>query len=129
MVNSQNTHWLALSSQDVLILIKSKHPVHTMVFGVVTSNGNVMPSFIFPYGLRLNTEAYVNYLEKVVLPWIKRVFVGRPIYVATGLCTMPHKRENPILTGNFCNHITPISGCLTPQICDPLDYYVLHMVE
>ena len=68
IVNSQNNHWLALSPQDVPIVMKSKHPVHIMVFGLVTSDGDIMPPFIFPHGLRFNTEAYIKCLEKVVLP-------------------------------------------------------------
>ena len=35
--------------------MKTKHPV----FGVVASDGDVMPSFIFPHGLKFKTEAHV----------------------------------------------------------------------
>ena len=38
-----------------------------MVFGVVTSDGDVMPPFIFPHGLRLNMEANIKCLEELVL--------------------------------------------------------------
>ena len=47
-VNSQNNHWLALSSQNVPILMKTKQPFHIMDFGAVTSDGDVIPPFIFP---------------------------------------------------------------------------------
>ena len=48
--------------------MKTKHPVYIMVFGVVTSDRDTMPPFIFPHGLTLNTEAaYIKYLEEVVL--------------------------------------------------------------
>ena len=43
ITNSQNNHWFALSPQDVPIVMKSKHPVHIKVFGVVTSNDDIMP--------------------------------------------------------------------------------------
>ena len=52
MVNSQNNSWLALFPQDVLILMKTKHPIHIMLFEVVTSNGNAMTPFVFLHGLR-----------------------------------------------------------------------------
>ena len=42
----------------------------------------VMPLFIFPYGLRLNMEANIKYLEKVVLPWIERVVIRRTYVLA-----------------------------------------------
>ena len=72
MVNSQNNCWLALSPQDVLILMKTKYQVHIRAFGMVTSNGDLIPPFIFPYGIRLNKEAYIKCLEEIVMPWIKR---------------------------------------------------------
>ena len=34
---------------------------------MVTNDSDVMYSFIVPHVLRLNTEAYIKYLEKVVL--------------------------------------------------------------
>ena len=47
MVNPENNHRLALSTQGVPKLMKTKHSVH-MVFVVVTSDANVMPPFVFP---------------------------------------------------------------------------------
>ena len=44
-INLQNNHWLALSQQDVLILMRNKHFVHIIVYGVITSNGDVIPLF------------------------------------------------------------------------------------
>ena len=64
-MNSQINHWLALSPQDVPIVMKTKHPVHVIELGVVTSDGHIMPPFIFLYGLRFNMEAYIMCLEDV----------------------------------------------------------------
>lgn len=47
------------------------------VFGVITSGGGVMPSFVFPKVHRLNTEAYILCFEEVGLSWVKRKAVGR----------------------------------------------------
>ena len=55
------------------IVMKTKHPVHIMVFGVVSCDGDVMPPFIFLHGLNLNIEAYIKCLQKIVLLWIERV--------------------------------------------------------
>ena len=41
----------ALPPQDVLILRKTKHLVHIVVFGVVTGDGEVMPPLILPHVL------------------------------------------------------------------------------
>ena len=76
--------------------MKTKHPVHIKRFGAVTSDGDVIPLLIFSQGLRLNTEADINYLKEVVMLWIERVAAERPPNLATGLCTMPHKQESSV---------------------------------
>ena len=63
MVNPKNYYWLALSLQDAPILIKTKHQVHIMVFGVVSYDDDIMPWLIFPRGVRFKIEAYIKYLE------------------------------------------------------------------
>ena len=52
--------------------------VHIVVFGMVTSYSDIMPPSIFSHDLRLNMEAYIKCLEKVVLSWIKMVFARKP---------------------------------------------------
>ena len=91
MVNPPNNCWLALSSQDVLIEMNIKHPVYIMVFGVVTSDGDVMPSFIFPQSFRLNTEDDIKCLDREGGYW-------NTVRLVRGLCSMPHKQKNPVLT-------------------------------
>ena len=96
IVNSHNNQWLSVptrcfksekklntqSGGKQKQISKTKHPV----FGVVTSNGDVIPPFIFPYSLRLNMEPYIKFQEEVMWPWIKRVTIKRPISDK-----MPHK--------------------------------------
>ena len=76
IVNLQNNCLLALSSQDILILIKTNHPVHIMVFGLVISIGDIMPLFI-SLDLRFNTETY-KCLGEIDLTWIYIVAAGGP---------------------------------------------------
>ena len=54
-----------------------KHPVHVMVFRVVSIDDDGMSPFIYRHGFRLNIEAYIKYLKEVALTWIKRVAAGR----------------------------------------------------
>ena len=49
-----------------------------MVFGVISSEGHVMPPHIFKAGLKVNTEVYLKVMETKVLPWIKKVAGDRP---------------------------------------------------
>ena len=78
MVNSQNNNWLALSPKDELIVMKIKYPVHIMMFGMVSSNSDIINLLMYLHGLRLNTEANIKCLEEVVLIWIERVVAERP---------------------------------------------------
>ena len=93
-------HWC--TDSDV-----TKHPVNIMVFGMVTSNGDVMPPFFFAHGLRLNTEAYIKCLEEVVLPWIKR----------QKNCAILHKQKNLSLG---CQKISVTTSSLTSGRLTPL---------
>ena len=88
--NIQHKHFtmLGCQSEERFILMKTKHPVHIMVF--VWSQAMVILC------LRLNTEAYIEWLEKVVLPWIERVAPGKS-YIKQQDCVMSHK-QNSMLT-------------------------------
>ena len=58
--------------------MKTKFPQTVMVFGCVSSEGDVMPPHIFERGLRLNSQGYVEVLNTVVKPWLEGVASGRP---------------------------------------------------
>ena len=49
-----------------------------MVFGVVSSEGQIMPPHIFEVGLKVNTKVYLDVLKSVVIPWCNHVAGGRP---------------------------------------------------
>ena len=49
-----------------------------MVFGVVSSEGHIMPPHIFKVGLKVNTKVYLDVLKSVVIPWCNQVADGRP---------------------------------------------------
>ena len=49
-----------------------------MVFGVVSSEGHIMPPHIFEVGLKVNTKVYLDVLKSVVIPWCNQVAGGRP---------------------------------------------------
>ena len=50
-----------------------------MVFGVVSSEGHIMPPHIFEVGLKVNTKVYLDVLKSVVIPWCNQVAGGRPL--------------------------------------------------
>ena len=70
--------WIATNNGDVPMVMKTKFPATVMVFGVVSSEGLIMPPHIFEVGLKVNTKVYLDVLKSVVIPWCNQVADGRP---------------------------------------------------
>ena len=85
--------------------------------------------FVFPHGLRLNTEAYIKYLTEVVLIWIGRVAAGRPTSSSRILYHATEAVEPSSLSGNSWDHITPNIGPPNFPDCNPLDHHVWGSVK
>ena len=103
---------------------KTKHPVHIMVFGVVTSNSDVISSFILWHGLTLNMAAYIKCQNEVMQPWTERVTVERPcIWQQDSAPYHTSRRSQCCLWENFCDHITPNIWSPNSPNCHHLDYY------
>ena len=66
------------NNRDVPRVMKTKFPATVMVFGVVSSEGHIMPPLIFEVGLKVNTKVYLDELKSVVIPWCNQVVGGRP---------------------------------------------------
>ena len=61
--------WIATNNRDVPRVMKTKFPATVMVFGVVSSEGHIMPPLIFEVGLKVNTKVYLDVLKSMVIPW------------------------------------------------------------
>ena len=70
--------WIATNNRDVPRVMKTKFLAMVMVFGVVSSEGHIMPPHIFEVGLKVNTKVYLDVLKSVVIPWCNQVASGRP---------------------------------------------------
>ena len=57
-------------NRDVPRVMKTKFPATVMVFGVVSSEGHIMPPHIFEVGLKVNTNVYLDVLKSMVAPWV-----------------------------------------------------------
>ena len=55
-------------------VMKTKFPAMVMVFGVVSSEGHIMPPHIFKVSLKV----YLDVLKSVVIPWCNQVAGSRP---------------------------------------------------
>ena len=60
--------WIVTNNRDVPRVIKTKFPATVMVFGVVLSEGHIMPPQIFDVSLKVNTKVYLDVLKSVVIP-------------------------------------------------------------
>ena len=70
--------WIAMNNRDVPRVTKTKFPATVMVFGVVSSEGHIMPPHILEVGLKVNTKVYLDVLKSVMIPWCNQVAGGRP---------------------------------------------------
>ena len=69
--------WIATNNRDVPRVMKTKLPATVMIFGVVSSEGHIMPPHIFEVGLKVNTKVYLDVPKSVVIPWCNQVAGGR----------------------------------------------------
>ena len=60
---------IVTNNRDVPRVMKTKFPATVTVFGVVSSEGHIMPPHIFEVGLKVNTKVYLDVLKSVVIPW------------------------------------------------------------
>ena len=71
--------------------MKTKFPATVIVFGVVSSEGHIMPPHIFEVGLKVNTKVYLDVLKSVVIPWCNQVAGGRPWVWQQDYATSPKR--------------------------------------
>jgi hypothetical protein len=145
--NSQNHRWIAksphpmkknakrkLARTDIPRVHKTKFPATVMILGVVSSEGDVMPPHFFEKGLMINTDVYLDVLEKVVVPWCKQVAGDRPwVWQQDSAPAHMSNQTQAWLKDTESNgvfsfvphtHWPPSS----PD-CNPLDYFVWSYIE
>ena len=78
--NQQNDCFFTDDPEEVPIVISTKFPTFVMVLGVVSSDGDIMPPYFFPKGLRMPANDYIKVLETMVKPWMVGV-AGERLYI------------------------------------------------
>ena len=122
--------WIAMNNRDVLRVIKTKFLATVMVFGVISSEGHIMPSHIFEVGLKVNTKVYLDVLKGVVIPWCNQVAGCRP-WVWQQDSVLAHKsKETQAWLQKECYNLVPFSHWppSSPDLI-PLDYFVWSYVK
>ena len=86
-----------------------KFPTKVMVFGVVSSEGHIMPLHIFEVGLKFNTKEYLDVLKSVVIPWCSQVAGGRPWVCQQDSAPAHKSKETEAWLQKECYDFVPFS--------------------
>ena len=99
-------------------VMKTKFPATLIVFGVVSSEGHIMPPHIFEVGLKVNTKVYLDVLKSVVIPWCNKMASGRPWVWQQDSAPAHKSKETQAWLQKECYNFVPFSHCL-PSSADP----------
>ena len=99
--------WIATNNRDVPRVMKTKFPATVMVFGVVSSEGHIMPHHIFEVGSKDNT----NVLKSVVIPWCNQVAGGRPRVWQQDSAPAHKSKDTQAWLQKECYDFVPFSHC------------------
>ena len=122
--------WIATNNRDVPRVIKTKFPATVMVFGVVSSEGHIMPRHIFEVGWKVNTKVYLDVLKSMVISWCNQVAGGR-LWVWQQNSAPVHKsKETQAWLQKECYDLVLFSYCphFSPDL-NQLDHFVWSYVE
>ena len=111
--------WIAINNRDVPRVMKTKFPATVMIFGMVSSEGHIMPPHFFEVNLKINSKVYLDVLKSVVIPWCNQVAGGRP-WVWQQESALAHKsKETHVWLQKECYDFVPFSHCPPPPLPEP----------
>ena len=100
-----------------------------MVFGVVSSEGDIMPPHIFEVGLKINTKVYLDVLNSVVIPWCNPVAGDRPWLWQQDSAPAHKSKETKAWLQKECYDFVSFSNCPLLPRRNPRDYFVWSYAE
>ena len=122
--------WITMNNRDVPRVMKTKFPATVMVFGVVSSEGHIMPPHIFEVGLKVNTKVYLDVLKSVVIPWCNQVAGGRPwVWQQDSVSTHKSKETQAWLQKEFYDFVIISHWPPSSPDLNLLDYFVWSYVK
>ena len=104
--------WIATNNRDVPRVAKTMFLATVMVFGVLSSEGHIMPPHIFKVGLKVNTKVYLDVLKSVVIPWCNQVAGGRQWVWQQDLAPAHKSKETQAWLQKECYNLVPFSHWL-----------------
>ena len=122
--------WIATNNRDVPRVMKAKFPATVMVFGVVSSEGHIMPPHIFEVGLKVKNKVYLDVLKSVVIPWCNQVAGGGPcVWQQDSAPAHKFKEIQAWLQKECCDFVTFSQWSPSFPDLNTLDYFVWSYVE
>ena len=107
--------WIATNNRDVPRVMKTKFPAMVMVFGVVSSEGHIMPPHIFEVSLKVNTKMYLDMPKRVMIPWCNQVAGGRPWVRQQDSALAHNSKETRAWLLKECYDFAPFVHCPSPR--------------
>ena len=107
-------------------VIKTKFPATVLVFGVVSSEGHIIPPHIFEVGLKVYTKVYLDVLKSVVIPWCNQVAGSRPWVWQQDSAPAHKSKETEAWLQKECYDFVPFSHC--PLLLRPEPAGLLRLV-
>ena len=108
--------WIATNNRDVPGVMKTKFSATVMVFGVVSSEGHIMPPRIFEVGLKVNTKVYLDVLKSMVIPWCNHGDRWQTLGVEAGPGASPQvQRDSGLASERVLRLCTLLSLALPPR--------------
>ena len=121
--------WIAMNNRDVPSVIKTKFPATVMVFGVVSSEGYIMPPHIFEVGLKVSTSV-PGCEEECGDPLVQSGGRWQTLGVAAGLGAGPQVQRDPGSSSEGVLQLcTLFSLASSSSDLNALDYFVWSYVE
>ena len=122
--------WIAVNNRDLCRVMKTKFLATVMGFGVVSSEGHIMPPHIVEVGLKVNTKVYLNVLKSVVIPWCNQVAGGRPwVWQQDSVPAYKSKETQAWLQKEYYNFVPFSHWSPSSPDLNPLDYVVLSYIK
>ena len=121
---------IATNNRDVPRVMKTTLLATVMVFGLVSSEGHIMPHHIFEVSLKVNTKVYLVVLKSVLIPWCNQVAGGRPWVWQPDLSLAHKSKETQAQLQKKCNNFVPFSHWPRSSLDLNLqDYFIWSYVE
>ena len=91
--------------------LKQSFRLRLWFWGVVSSEGHILPPHIFEVGLKVNTKVYLDVLKSVVNPWCNHVADDRPWVWQQDSVPTHKSKETQAWLQKECFDFVPFSHC------------------